>query len=445
MKKTIAFIITAVMLLAFFAFPAAADSSELPFDLAAPANVSVKWFEGNDSPTTMSFAYSLDNSITSFFSQIERAIETGTYDEFMAQFPFDEIWGGVQIDWALDDVNDSVSGWHYNQYWEAGVNGVGYDEDFNWRVSEWDVVDWGFNNATETVQNVWIMRSTPDDERWNGNPDTHTPGVKDQLRPEQYSYYDDSVHIDFTQHTAYFRARLYFVTRTYSENGADDKYYFSDWSNVCAAGKDAGTASVITADMLPAPIISDLHMTDKEFNDNPIVAFTLTVPDEIAEMATRLASNGGYLYIEVYARVKGDTEWTQMQNYDRDIKAGEHECALIHLVNGERPVIAKDTEIELRCRYCCSQSGQDDIWSDYSEIITFGTTDISIGGETAAPETGKPDETNAPANEPDNSCPLCHKCSRPLGLCIWIWIAIIVLVIIIVVVIIIVSKKKKEK
>ena len=185
-------------------------------------------------------------------------------------------------------------------------------------------------------------------------------------------------------------------------------------------------------------------MTDKEFNDCPIVAFTLTVPDELAANATKLEANDGGIAIETEARVKGDSEWILMQNADWIIKAGEMECPLIHLLNDDHPVIDKDTPVELRCRYRCSQSELDDIFSDYSEVLTFTTDEF---GETdTAPDTTADTETPEviTPGATDDKCPICHFCPRPLGLCIFIWLVIIV-VIVIAIVIIIKSKKKKEK
>ncbi len=282
------------------------------------------------------------------------------------------------------------------------------------------------------------MRGVPDDTRWNGDPERNTPGVKDQLRPEQYEYYDDTVHIDFTEHTAYFRARFYVTTRTDTEEGAVDRYYFSDWSETCAYGKDAAKAEPLKPGDIAAPVITGLHMTDKEFNDNPIVAFTLTVPDKLQSQLASVSAAGGDIVIETEARVKGDTEWTLMGNTDWTVKPGEMECALITLVNGERPSIPEGTEIELRCRYRCSQPEKDDFYSDYSKVIGFNSDDINIGDSGTTDNNGGDGETAQDAKK----CPICHFCPQPLGLCIFIWL--LILIVIIVIVIIVVKKAKKK-
>jgi hypothetical protein len=362
----------------------------------------------------------------------------------MKKIGCDDIWMNVQIDWALDDVNDSISGWHYTEYWDGDAYfGLGHDSDGNARWSEWDVVDGGLNNATETVQDMWITRGVPNDDRWRGNPETHMPGVKDQLRPEQYTYNEteEELRIDYTKHTMYFRARFVVTVR---KDGEPDKYYFSEWSNIASVGKGAEAFEPLKKADLDAPVITGLRMTDKEFNYNPIVAFTLTVPDKLMENATKVEAHGGGIVIEVWARVKGDAEFTELQG-DWIIKAGEMESALFNLANDSRPHIAKDTIIELRCRYRYDHPRYFDgeIYSDWSKIISFGTDDINQGGNPVTDATTPSTAPEDPTDPGKKTCPICHFCPQPLGLCIFIWLMIII--VIVVVIIIVLKKNKKEK
>ncbi len=400
----------------------------------------MNWLEGEDSPTTMAFACSLTNEMTAFFQKYDEATGSGTRDSLLKDYDFDEIWMLIQIDWAIDDVNDPVSGWHYSKYWDGGVNGFGYDENMNVRTGEWDVVDCGLSNGTETVQKYWILRGVPDDERWNGDPETKKPGVKDQLNPDQYEYYDDSVHIDFAKHTACFRARFVVVTRTETADGSKDQFTFSDWSATCAYGKDAEKPGPLKPGDVAAPVITGLRMTGKEFNDNPVVAFTLTVPDELQEQATRITADGGAIWIETEARVKGDKEWTALDG-DRTVKAGETEWKLLYLVNGSRPTVPKDSIIELRCRYSVSQTGQEDFRTGWSKIISFGTDDIELSSQPA--DTGTQPAGTEPGAKTD--CPICHFCSQPLGLCIFIWLLILIAVVAVLIVVAVISRKKKKE
>ena len=113
---------------------------------------------------------------------------------------------------------------------------------------------------------------------------------------------------------------------------------------------------------------------------------------------------------------------------------------LIYLAK-EGETIPKDTVIELRSRYRCGQPELDDIYSDWSKIISFGTDDISLEPGSTSSGEADPDE-NAPAEK--GKCSICHFCPQPLGLCIFIWLAIL-LVVIAVIVIILKAKKKNKK
>ena len=441
-KKLISTAVAVLLLLpCMTVFSSAAD--KLPFDLVPPAYVSAKWMEENDSPTSTKLTFSLSNDMTTFFKNLEEAHLNGTADQFMANIGCTDFWMNVQIDWAVDDVADSVSGWHYTKYWDGDEYfGLGKDSEGNSRCSEWDIVDCGLNNATETVQDIWVTRGVPNDDRWNGNPETHTPGVKDQLRPEQYTYdtENEELRIDYTKHTVYFRARFVVTVRN---DGSPDRYYFSEWSSIASVGKDSEKFEPLTKTDLKAPVITSLRMTDKEFNDNPVVAFTLTVPEELAENATKVEANGGSITIEVWARVKGDKEFTQLQG-DWIIKAGEMESDLFNLANESRPNVPKDSVIELRCRYRYDHPAyfDGDMYSDWSKTISFGTDDINY-------DPGQLDTSTTPADNTQSGekdkCPICHFCPQPLGLCIFIWLLILLAVIIIIVIIIVVSKKKKKK
>jgi hypothetical protein len=164
-------------------------------------------------------------------------------------------------------------------------------------------------------------------------------------------------------------------------------------------------------------------------------------------MGVDASAHGGYIYIETEARVKGDTEWVHMSNTDRDIKPGEMECALLSLLSDEHPSIDKNTPIELRCRYCCSQAGVDeDVFSEYSKVLVFETSEINNDPQptpTGEPVPDDPKPTPKPESEKDDKCPLCHFCPQPLGLCIFIWLLIIIVVV--VVAIVVVKKLGKDK
>lgn len=385
MKKTLSVILVLVMLASCATVGATAlrgGEDELPFELVAPGNVTAVWLEGGDSPTTTKITYSLSNDMTTYFQNKENALIADEIEAFFAQYDFDDLWITTQVDWAVDDVDDAVCGWHYNEYWDAnGEYSLGYDDEGRCRVGEWDGVDMWVGNATMTVNDFWVTRWVSEDA-FNGNPDEGIPGIKDQMYDTQYTYeYDEEAEeyvfrIDYSEHTVYFRMRFLF---TAVHDGGENEYFYSDWSNVASVGKDAEVFEPLTQDDLPAPVITGLRMTDEEFNDNPVVAYTLTVPDELATNVAKLEAFGGRIWIYTQARVQGDTEWVDLQG-DWIVKAGEMKSDLFNLVSDERPVIDKGTVIELRCRYGCEQPGIDgEMYSDWSKTISFGTDDIEQG------------------------------------------------------------------
>ena len=438
MKKALSVMIACLVFASLFGVFASAED-KLPFDLVAPGSVTAA-IVGGDSPTTVAISYSLTNEMTKFFKDCEDAHSEDRFGEFIAKYGIDDISITTQVDWAVDDVNDSISGWHANDYWK-GDYGFGYDSEHRVRVGIWDGVDLWIGNCTETVNDHWVTRGVAESD-FNGDPEGMIPGLKDQMRADQYTYSDEELRIDYSKHTVYYRMRFVVTTYKDTEDGTKSTFYYSDWSNTASVGKDADVFEPLTAKDLPAPVITGLRKTDKEFNDCPVVAFTLEVPDDLADKNTKVTAHGGTIVIETYARVKGDTEWTGMANTDWVISAGERECALIHLINEDHPSIPKDTVIELRCRYRCSQAELDDVYSEYSKIISFGTDDIGL--ETGVPADQTPDPSGDPSGRKSN-CPICHFCPQPLGLCIFIWLLIILAVIIVIIIIIAAAKKSKKK
>ena len=419
----------------------AAPDVELPFTLTAPSNVVLTKENIGDSPTTLGMAYSMSNEINAFFVAYHDSGDESAYLASRGITAYDQIYLGIQIDWALDDVNDAVSGWHHNAYWDAAPCGtLGTDEDGKQQFSEWDVVDCGLYD-TQIVNDIWLYRGMAAG-LWNGSE--NWVGVKEQLRPSQYTYteHDDDfeVRIDWTEHTMYSRVR--FVVTTYNSETNETEHTFSDWSAVAAYGKDAEEVEPLKSGDVVAPTITGLRMTEEKFNDNPVVAFTLTVPETVAEQKARVAAANGTFRVEVEARVKGTSEWKDL-HVAGDVTTGELTAALLYLAEPGKPVAA-GTEIELRARYLVVQAGQDDFYSAYSKVIGFGSDDI-VYNEAPVVNGGGAHQEDDVGGDAKHKCKICHICPEPLGLCIFIWLAIIVAVAIVVFVVIKVLKKAKEK
>lgn len=417
----------------------AAPDVDLPFTLVAPQNVVLTKENIGDSATTLGMAYSMSNEINAFFVAYHDSGDESAYLASRGITAYNEIYLGIQIDWALDDVNDAVSGWHHNAYWDdAPLGTLGTDEDGKQQFSEWDVVDCGLYD-TQIVNDIWLYRGM-NAGLWNGSE--NWVGVKEQLRPSQYTAneHDEEVDlsIDWNQHTMYSRVR--FVVTTYNDETNETEHTFSDWSAVAAYGKDAEKVEPLKPGDVVAPTITGLRMTEEKFNDNPVVAFTLTVPETVAEQKARVAAANGTFRVEVEARVKGTSEWKDL-NVAGDVTTGELTAALLYLAEPGKPVAA-GTEIELRARYFVEQAGQDGFYSAYSKVIGFGSDDIVYN---EAPVVNGGGAVQGDGAEGTHKCKICHICPEPLGLCIFIWLALIVAVAIVVFVVIKVLKKAKEK
>ncbi len=448
-RKSIGFLALAIFLIACLLITICAPALSaratvnLPFTLVAPKNVTITKADG-DSPTTMGFAFGITNEMNDFFVGYDNAIIAGTLSSYLSSKGVtyaDEMWMLAQVDWALDDVEDAVSGWHYNEYWnDAPLGGLGQDSDGKYHCSTWDVVDMAVD-ASKTVTEAWLYRGFNEYD-WLGNE--NLVGLKDQLRSSQYTFEnynvdgDVTISIDWTKHTIYSRARFVVVLR---KDEQPDSFVFSDWSATVAYGKDAATAEPLEPGDVIAPTITGLRLTDEEFNDNPVVAFTLTVSDTLAAQKAQIAAANGTLRVEVEARVKGTTEWKDL-HVAGEVTTGELTAALIYLAEPGQ-VIPAGTEIELRARYLVGQAGQEDFYSNYSKVIGFGSDDISIADQGTTTGTG--DAATEDAESAKQKCKICHFCPQPLGLCIFIWIAIIVAVLVVGAIVALVLKKQKEK
>lgn len=446
--------------------PAMADEDpKLPFELTAPENVSITYLDGNDSVNTCSVSYSQNTSMSEFFTKFA---DPDSHDEVVKQINemgYDDIWAQCQVDWSIDSTED----WHVNEYWTT----EGYDKDYHQHLGDWAYI--GLNHSPELVNKAWIFRwmgniDDPEDSYWYGthNDDSDIPGWKDVLKEGQYDVVpvNDGEHtakIDLDKHTIYVRARWMVTVRTMTTYKADepdvideegkDIVITTDWSNIASVGKDAVKFEGAAKDMVAAPAISDLRMTDEEFNGQPVIAFKIVVPDELISLQTALKANGGDIALETEARVAGTEEWKGLQG-DWLLKSGELKVALINLLE-EGKVIEKDTPVELRCRYYVTNTNEkEDFTSDYSEVLTFGTKEIKadptdppkeeVKEEVEEPKKEEP-KVEKKEKEEDDKCSLCGFCPQPLGICIFIWIAIIIIVIVVVIVIVKKSGNKDKK
>ncbi|MBR4341104.1 MAG: hypothetical protein IKP88_00075 [Lachnospiraceae bacterium] len=440
MKKAIIFLMSFVFMFGIFLNSSSAKAATywMPFKLTAPEHVAITYLDGNDSANTCQLAWSQSESISAW---LDRMGDPEKHDAAVAELEshgYSDLWVTPQMDWSVDNQTD----WHYNKYWDT----EGYDENYIPRLGDWAYTS--FLNYAQRTNDAWVFRwmgniSDPEDVTWYGDHENaNYDGWKDVLPEGCYTIVKDDdgsyAKFDFENHTIYVRMRFLVTIRTDEE----DIKVSSDWSNIAAVGKEGEKSIVLKPGDIAAPKINNFHMTTEDFNGFPVIAFNIVVPDELVAANTKFHADYnhyGNITIEVETRIPGKSDWVQLQG-DWELSSGELKYALQNLVEAVGKV-DKDTPIELRARYDCTQYDQEEFWSDYSEILTFGSEKMEVKNEPTPTEAPSTDTVNKPESKTDK-CWLCGFCPCPLGLCIFIWILIII--IIAVVVFIIIKKTKKD-
>lgn len=434
MKRLFASLLAACTAAAAMMFPAAAapqTETELPFTLTAPEHVAITYLNGRDSVNTCEIGYSQSAEMSAFFSAFDTDYDKA-HEELLAK-GFDEIGIQTQIDWSLDSQDD----WKVNDYWLSD----GYDDDFHQHLGDWAYIS--ENYAKEISMSTWIFRwmgnmNDPEDAFWfSPQEGVGNTGWSTVLKEGQYETVkagDDgetTAKIDFTKHTLYTRVRWLVTSHRFEAD--DSKVTVSEWSAVAAVGKDAEKTELLKPGDVAAPVVSDLHYTDREFNDQPIIAFTLTVDDTLAKQLTQASGTQGSIWLEAQAKVQGMADWQTLQG-DWEIKTGEMEMKLIGMEEAAGGRIEPGTPIQFRARYCVSQAEQDDFYSDYSEVLTFGAE-----LQTAAPEQSV-SEASVTASSAANQTQTGQKKSLW-----WLWLLLLLLLAVIIAVIVYITKKNRKK
>lgn len=459
MKKIVPVISALALLAPCFSVPVyASPDPELPFELTAPENVAVVWLEERDSPNTLRIAYSQNRSMSAFSVAAEV-----DYDAWRADLEakgFDELWITPQIDWSIDSQDD----WHCNEYWLT----EGYDEDYVQHLN-----DWAYTSASyspDLTMTEWIFRfgegiDDPDNWGWNGRhvDSDDYDGWKDVLKEGQYDVVEQDgvkwAKIDFTKHTVYTRVRWLVTCRMPDETadaGWSEKKITSDWSEIAAVGKDATSAEKFDSAKLTAPVISDLRMTNEDFNGYPVVAFTLDVDPEITKMQTNLLSaETGGIDVYVEASVHDKNDWVELQG-DWTLRSGEFHSKLQVFAEHEGKV-EKGTPIDIRCRYVARiddpLEGYKEYFSDYSDILTIESEEM-IADRPDDTESEEPvtdgsavSQTESASSSASSSVTAQEAESNsisPVVILLMIFLPLLLLVIIIIIIVVILSKKKKN-
>ena len=353
---------------------------DLPFTLTAPDSVAASLTEQEEG-NTVQLAWTKNDSMSEWAT---RDGDPETHDAVVEEFNelgFSDIWFTPQMDWSIDGTDD----WHCTAendlYWQND----GYDENYTQRLGAWAYT--GFLDYADKTTTAWVFRhfgtiydpAYPDykDSWWYGNHEggVDCDGWKDVLKEGQYTVVTDSdgvqhAVLNWDDHKMYVRMR--YVVTYYLQDDPQDigrQTIATEWTEPVQV---TAKFEPMTKEELTAPDISDLHMTEEEFNDYPVFACMLNVPEKLAAAITRVEANyeyGGGTVLEIQARAKGETEWVGLQG-DIWIKTGEMKFAMQNLYETQQA--AAGSSIEVRARYWTSQRGDyEDVYSDWSDIIEF--------------------------------------------------------------------------
>ena len=218
----------------------------------------------------------------------------------------------------------------------------------------------------------------------------------------------------------------------------------SDWSEIISAGKGTTSpAAVLTTGSVPAPVIRDLHYSDENINGYPVVAFHLDLTDAVMNALTSARALNGDLILDAQARVQNG-EWIELFG-SQQLKSDKMQMRLQELAEHEKD-IAKDTPIELRCRYIYEpyNGTEEEYPTEFSNVLTFGAQDMHVLPQETALTTAR---TRRAAEMTDNDCrgPGSEEEQEGQSILDGPWILLIILaVIVLLIIIFLLSRRNKE-
>lgn len=411
MKKLIA-VLCALLLLCLTAVPAAASVDDLCADyfpggvINAPAAGSVLVDSDNDSYTRVSVVIPISSQIYAFGSDYER---TG-YEAFCRKYDLEEYSLGfsAQIDYSLNSKNN----WQYTSEWDRdnsyGSAFIGYDE----KVQTQEVI------AIDSVDSEFFH--------------TLRPAVVSGQRSNGAS----KAYLDLIRNTLYFRVRYCICYTPAGES--EQKYLFSDWSDVFGYGEKVATTADNAPKELPAPVIDALALLGDDGNR---LTFTLELPQSVYDADlyyNKHDGNTGTLQAEL--TVNGEEHV-----FDVDDGAGKFGGART-LTLPDGLTVSGDDKVSLRVRLANADPLGDGPWSDAIDLTDEVVTTDAVPdeqGETDEPIAPAPDDDPAPKHKSD--CKLCGICPfQPLGVCMFVWLAAILVLALLIALLVRKSKKSKK-
>ena len=169
----------------------------------------------------------------------------------------------------------------------------------------------------------------------------------------------------------------------------------------CCAALAGGSHLPYTQETMPAPEVCSLEMLEEEFEDNPVLQFSLKIPAQLEEDIAAIEAAGGSVTIRTEARIQGEEEWEVLWTSQTGAHKGDIRAYVVSIAeDGE--IIPRSTMLELRCCYCVEQF--DPITHEYIEEFDSAYSGIYRVNEDTGIEPAPTADPSA-TQEPEPAAP----------------------------------------
>jgi len=427
MKKILAILLTAVMLLSILAQTAMAADVAPKF--------SEKFFPSGKAnvPTDIYYQIGKDDSgraenVYVWLTQPDDVVGMFAEWNYLGRDEFEKTYG-CTIEKCFLQIDCKVDGgdWHY--------------------VSDWDKDEYPQANQPYDLMIRQKIVASEEQKTYREGCALIDPyyGQDDEnagyLKSVIYSK-GDKWYLDLDNHSLTLRMRYFILYTNWSSN--EDSMLLSDWSEEITIGQNATQKELVYPKEIEAPVISELTFVESvERGDGNsdstwkvYVDFPKSNGDAQKYYSIKMDAWDPLCAVMQY-RVQTDGEWGEWKDTDW----GNPQWLFSGWKDFVTEEVSKNDTVEFRAYLKNSaEEGKD---SPYTNSL------FCNAGDARTEEPGQND-TNAPGGSlndntpPEKSkCKVCGICPfQPLGICLFIWLAIILIVV--VVVIILISKCKKK-
>lgn len=169
---------------------------------------------------------------------------------------------------------------------------------------------------------------------------------------------------------------------------------------ICCTALASASHLPYTQETMPAPEVCSLVMLEEEFEENPVLQFSLKIPAQLEEDIAAIEALGGSVTVRTEARIQGEEEWEVLWTNQNGAHAGDIRGYVVSIAeDGE--IIPRSTMLELRCCYCVEQYDPDT--HEYIEEFDSAYSGIYRVNEDTGIEpapTAEPTETQEPEHAP---------------------------------------------